>query len=209
MFTTPADFVNLFLNQGVVYSDDLVFSDKFDSHPKSPNLKNLKYVRKYSEFFVDLTLQEQSFNKYSCIILSIAIILAARKSVNITPVWNEEFTKLFMMNFKYVEKCYIEIYSFYESSFPNQTHTVIKPAKVFSSSSRSKIKKDNRSVRTRHTSYNTSTRNRSSTKSSRRSKNDFHTWNIKEGQKKGKHSNNSSSISYKAEFKREGSYYIR
>ena len=174
MFSTPADFVSLFLNQGIVYSDDLVFSDKFASHPKSPTLKNLRYVRKYCEFFVDLTLQEQTFRKYSCIVLATAIILAARKSINITPIWNEEFSKLFMMNFQHVEKCYIEIYSFYEASFPNQTHAVIKPAKVFPSNSRSKIKKENRSVRTRYTSSETN-RNRSSTKSSRRSRKEINT----------------------------------
>ena len=28
MFTTPADFVSLFLNQGMVYSDDLIVSPK-------------------------------------------------------------------------------------------------------------------------------------------------------------------------------------
>jgi hypothetical protein len=47
MFSTPADFVSLFLNQGVVYSDDMVLSNKFPSNPKSPTLKNVKYVRKY------------------------------------------------------------------------------------------------------------------------------------------------------------------
>ena len=47
MFTTPADFVTLFLNQGVIYSDDLVLSNKYPSNPKSPTLKNVKYVRKY------------------------------------------------------------------------------------------------------------------------------------------------------------------
>lgn len=47
MFTTPADFVTLFLNQGIVYSDDIVISSKFPSSPKFPNLKNVKYVRKY------------------------------------------------------------------------------------------------------------------------------------------------------------------
>lgn len=104
MFTTPADFVSLFLNQGIVYSDDLVLSSKFPSNPASATLKNVRYVRKYCEFFVDLCLQEQSFQKYSCIVLAISIMLAARKSVNITPVWNEEFGRLFMINFKHVEK---------------------------------------------------------------------------------------------------------
>lgn len=104
MYSTPADFVNLFLNQGIVYSDDLVVSGKFNSVPTAPTLKNVRYVRKYCEFFVDLCLQENGFKKYSTIILAIAIMLAARKSVNITPIWNEEFGRLFMISFKHVEK---------------------------------------------------------------------------------------------------------
>lgn len=170
MFTTPADFVSLFLNQGIIYSDDLIFSDKFPSDPKCPNLKNVKYVRKYCEFFVDLCLQEHVFRKYSCIVLAIAIICAARKSVNITPVWNDEFTRLFMMKFKHVEKCYIEIYSFYESSFPSnsQKKALMNPVKVVPSSTRNKSKlKTNASVRTRYTSSETTNRNSSSTKRSR------------------------------------------
>ncbi|CAI2386749.1 unnamed protein product [Moneuplotes crassus] len=202
MFTTPADFVSLFLNQGIVYSDDLVFADKFGSQPKPPTLKNIRYVRKYCEFFVDLCLQEQAFHEYSSIILAISIILAARKSVNISPIWNDEFSKLFMMNFKHVEKCYIEIYSFYEASFPNQTHTIIKPAKVIPSVHKTKPKKENRSVRTRYTSSETSNRNRSSTKSSIRSKKDIHSWNIRDKNKE-KRSNNNSVISHKAETNRE------
>jgi hypothetical protein len=170
MFTTPADFVSLFLNQGIIYSDDLVFSDKFPSDPKCPNLKNVKYVRKYCEFFVDLCLQEHVFRRYPCIVLTIAIVCAARKSVNITPLWNEEFTRLFMMNFKHVEKCYIEIYSFYEASFPSnsQKQAFMKPAKVMHSSTRGKSKlKTNASLRSRYISSETSNRNSSSTKSSR------------------------------------------
>lgn len=65
MFSTPADFISLFLNQGIVYSDDLVLSNKFPSNPNSPTLKTVRYVRKYCEFFVDLCLQEQVFQKYS------------------------------------------------------------------------------------------------------------------------------------------------
>jgi hypothetical protein len=99
--------------------------------------------------------------------LGIGIILAARKSVNITPVWNEEFSRFFMMNYKHIENCYLEIYSFYESSFPSKNKVILKPAKV-SSSSRAKNSK-NGSVRTRYTSSDTTNRNNSSTKSSRRS----------------------------------------
>ncbi|CAI2386831.1 unnamed protein product [Moneuplotes crassus] len=202
MFTTPADFISLFLNQGIVYSDDLVFTDEFASHPRAPSLKNIRYVRKYCEFFVDLCLQEQSFQKYSCIILAISIILAARKSVNISPIWNDEFSRLFMMNFKHVEKCYIEIYSFYEASFPNQTKAIIKPAKVIPSIHKTKPKKENRSVGTRYTSSETSHRNRSSTKSSRRSKKELATWNLR-SKHKGKRSTNSSLLSHKADLSRE------
>lgn len=54
MFATPADFVHLFLNQGLIYSDDIIDSSKLNDGGKSPTLKNVKYVRKYCEFFIDL-----------------------------------------------------------------------------------------------------------------------------------------------------------
>lgn len=171
MFTTPADFINLFLNQGIVYSDDLVVPHKFPSEPKNPTLKNVQYVRKYCEFFVDLCLQELRFQKYSCIVLALAIILAARKSVHIKPIWNDEFDRLFMMNFKHVEKCYIELYSFYESSFPAQSNANNRPSSVNPVNGKPKVVKKTTSVKTRYTSSDTTNRNSSSTKSSRRSNN--------------------------------------
>lgn len=175
MFSTPADFVSLFLNQGIIYSDDLVASSKNSEYGKSPTLKNVKYVRKYWEFFVDLWLQEHTFQKYSCIILAIAIIIAARKSVNIVPIWNDDFDRLFMMNFKHIEKCYLEIYKFYECSFPSHANETIRQTKIVS---KAKHTKKTNSVKTRYTSSDTTNknssstnRNSSSTKSSRRSNN--------------------------------------
>ena len=86
--------------------------------------------------------------------------------MNITPVWNEEFDKLFMMNFKHVEKCYLELYNFYELSFPSQISGPLKSSKVYSKPQNAK---KNTSVKTRNTSSETTNRNSSSTKSSRRS----------------------------------------
>jgi len=44
----------LFLNQGVVFSNDEIFKSKKSSNIELPSLKVVSYVRKYAEFFVDL-----------------------------------------------------------------------------------------------------------------------------------------------------------
>jgi len=71
---TPLHFVHLYLSLGVVFKND------FD-HSKAL----IRYVRKYSEFFVELCLQEQEFLKYSAEKVGCSCIGAARKALGLEP----------------------------------------------------------------------------------------------------------------------------
>ena len=72
--------------------------------------KLLRFLRKYSEFFVDLALQEYIFNKYSSHILACAAIAGARKAIGITPIWNEELIEFTGIEFCIIKPCFDQLY---------------------------------------------------------------------------------------------------
>ncbi len=77
-------------------------------------------MKRYAEFFADLCLMEYDFRKYDSLTLAVSIIIAARKTVGLEPLWHEEFDVLFGANWEKVSPCYSEIYWFYKLSFPDQ-----------------------------------------------------------------------------------------
>lgn len=57
MFSTPADYIHLFLSQGVLFSDDKIVSNTSSLRDeKRASERVAEYIRKYAEFFVDLCL---------------------------------------------------------------------------------------------------------------------------------------------------------
>lgn len=119
-FSTPADFVTLFLNQGLVFNDDEIFKGKRSSQTEPPSLKIVQYVRKFAEFLWDLWLQEYEFQKYDSHTLACSILLASRRSVHFKKTWNEEFEYLFNVTLDDVHTCYKNVYKFYMDSFPSK-----------------------------------------------------------------------------------------
>jgi len=97
MFKTAADYVHLFLNQGVLFSNDIIMNSKVSwlQNVNSPNQEVANYIWKYSEFLLDLIIQEFKFKKYHALIIASSIIVAAWKIVGIEPTWNAEFEILF------------------------------------------------------------------------------------------------------------------
>ena len=76
---TPMHFIQFFIAQGIVFTEDL------HKNSKKVDLNVAKYVRKYSEFFGDLSLLNYEFRQYPSVILSCACIAGARKTVGIVP----------------------------------------------------------------------------------------------------------------------------
>ena len=85
---TPMHFIDFFVAQGIVFSGDK------HKNQQTMNTRIARYIRKYSEFFADLSLQNYEFNNYDSVTLACACIAAARKTVGIDPMWREELTQL-------------------------------------------------------------------------------------------------------------------
>lgn len=77
-------------------------------------------MRKYAEFFVDLCLQEYEFRKFDSLTLAISVIIAARKTVGLEPLWHAEFDVIFNWDAQKVSQCYSKIYRYYKASFPEK-----------------------------------------------------------------------------------------
>merc|ERR1712160_211497 len=83
----PIHFIGYFLAKGAIFQDD-TWQDR-NLIEKIP-----KYVKKYADFFCNLTLQEYSFQQYLPSELAAAILLASREALQITPRWRPELQLL-------------------------------------------------------------------------------------------------------------------
>ena len=108
---TPPQFIEAFLMRGVVFSSDT-------SADKSADVKVVRQVRKYSEFFADLALQDLSFNRFSSHIVACACLAGARKIVGLVSFWNDELTELTGAAWEEVSVCFEELYHYFERTFP-------------------------------------------------------------------------------------------
>ena len=101
---TPYQFTQFFLSKGCAFSSD-------ESVVREIDFKLLKYLRKYAEFFVDLSLQEYEFSEYQSHILGCAAIAGARKAVGLYPLWNEELVELTQTSWDDIEICFKSLYA--------------------------------------------------------------------------------------------------
>ena len=157
-FATPADFLILLLNQGIIFEWDDIFKSKKSNLTEPPSIKVVQYVRKFAEFFVDLCLQEYDFQKYDSHTLACSIILAARRAVHFKKTWNEEFEHLFNCSFNDVQDCYKTIYKFYMASFPSKQESRPKHYRSKHVQEKTKASKNN-SLSWRSNSANTINQN--------------------------------------------------
>jgi Cyclin, C-terminal domain len=100
---TPYQFTQFYLAKGCAFASD-------NSMIRDIDAKLLRYLRKYAEFFVDLSLQDYEFIKYESHIVACASIAGARKAVGLLPVWNDELTELTETTFDELESCFEELY---------------------------------------------------------------------------------------------------
>lgn len=108
---TPPQFIEAFLTRGVVFSNDVSTKSPIDT-------KLLRSIRKYSEFFADLALQEYIFNSFSPHVISCACIASARKSVGLQDLWNKELTLLTRADWEQIFSCVDQLYIVYKNTFP-------------------------------------------------------------------------------------------
>lgn len=100
---TPFQFAQFYLSKGCAFSTDRTLIRNIDS-------KLLRYLRKYAEFFTDLTLQDYEFSAYPSHIVACAAIAAARKAVGLAPIWNAELQELTEATWEQIEPCFSKLY---------------------------------------------------------------------------------------------------
>mmetsp|Transcript_33229 Transcript_33229/g.78492 ORF Transcript_33229/g.78492 Transcript_33229/m.78492 type:complete len:326 (+) Transcript_33229:74-1051(+) len=119
----PIHIVGYFLAKGAIFNDDLW-------QGRALIEKIPKYVKKYAEFFCNLTLQEYSFQQYLPSLLGAAIIYASRVALNIEPRWKTELTTLTGYNEVDITDTFHHVWSYYEEQFPGHGSRAISPRSV-------------------------------------------------------------------------------
>mmetsp|Transcript_19847 Transcript_19847/g.43078 ORF Transcript_19847/g.43078 Transcript_19847/m.43078 type:complete len:327 (+) Transcript_19847:90-1070(+) len=119
----PIHIIGYFLAKGVTFNDDAW-------QGRALIQKIPRYVKKYAEFFCNLTLQEYSFQQYLPSLLGAAIILASRVALNIEPRWKTELVTLTGYNEVEITDAFHHVWSYYEEQFPGHGSRSISPRSV-------------------------------------------------------------------------------
>lgn len=115
--------VGYFLSKGACFVDDVWQGRSLI--PKIP-----KYVRKYSEFFCNLTLQDYAFQQYLPSKLAAAAILAARVALQIEPRWRPELIRTTGYQEAEISDIFHHVWIYYEEQFPGHGSRSISPRSV-------------------------------------------------------------------------------
>lgn len=119
----PIHICGYFLSKGATFENDLW-------QGRSLIEKIPKYVKKYADFFCNLTLQEYAFQKYLPSHLAAAIILASRVALQLEPRWNPELMALTGHAEHELIEAFHHIWSYYEEQFPGHGARAISPRSV-------------------------------------------------------------------------------
>jgi len=119
----PLHVIGYFLAKGATFEDDRWQGKELIE--KIP-----KYIKKYAEFFCNLTLQEYSFQQYLPTHLAAAILLASRVSLQITPRWRPELQLLTGYEEKEILPVFNHVWEYYEEQFPGHGARSISPRSV-------------------------------------------------------------------------------
>ena len=123
---TPPRYLGLFHSKGVVFESDTIQGRELVR--KVP-----RYVKKYTDFFSDLCLQEYSFQQYPSSLLASAIIAASRRALHIKPLWCNELTYLTSYTETEIWDCFEHIWNFYVASFPKEAEERYKDDAYYTS----------------------------------------------------------------------------
>jgi Cyclin, N-terminal domain/Cyclin, C-terminal domain len=89
-----------------------------------------KYVKKYADFFCNLTMQDYSFQRYLPTHLAAAILLASRVALQLEPRWRPELVRL--TGYEEIDfiDCFHHVWTYYEEQFPGHGSRAISPRSV-------------------------------------------------------------------------------
>lgn len=116
-------FIGYFLSKGATFQDDVW-------QGRSLIEKIPKYVKKYADFFCNLTLQEYAFQQYLPSHLAAAILLASRVALQLEPRWRPELARLTGYDEIDIADVFHHVWSYYEEQFPGHGSRAISPRSV-------------------------------------------------------------------------------
>jgi hypothetical protein len=119
----PIHVVGYFLAKGVTFVDDTWQGRMLIE--KIP-----RYVKKYGEFFCNLTLQEYPFQQYLPTQLAAAILLASRVALQLEPRWRPELERLTGCKETDIAHIFQHVWTYYEEQFPGHGSRSISPRSV-------------------------------------------------------------------------------
>jgi hypothetical protein len=89
-----------------------------------------KNVKKYAEYFSNLTLQEYAFQQYLPSHLAAAILLASRVALQLQPRWRPELARLTGYDEHEIIDVFQHVWSYYEEQVPGHGSRSILPKSV-------------------------------------------------------------------------------
>jgi len=119
----PLHVIGYFLSKGTTFMDDTW-------QGRALIEKIPKYVKKYAEFFCNLTLQEYGFQQYLPTQLAAAILLASRVALQLEPRWRPELVRLTGFQESELTCAFQHVWSYYEEQFPGHGARSISPRSV-------------------------------------------------------------------------------
>merc|ERR1719491_2321944 len=116
----PLHIIGYFLAKGATFQ-----SDSWQDRALIEKIP--KYVKKYAEFFCNLTLQEYAFQQYLPSQLAAAILLASRVALQLQPRWRPELTTLTGQEESQIIHIFNHLWGYYEEQFPGHGSRSISP----------------------------------------------------------------------------------
>lgn len=115
--------IGYFLAKGVTFEDD-------SWQGRALIEKIPKYVKKYAEFFCNLTLQDYVFQQYYPTHLAAGILLASRVALQLQPRWRPELAQLTGYDECDIVDVFEHVWGYYEKQFPGHGARSISPRSV-------------------------------------------------------------------------------
>lgn len=119
----PIHAIGYFLAKGATFVDDT-----WQGRPLIEKIP--RYVKKYAEFFCNLTLQEYAFQQYLPTQLAAAVLLASRVALQLEPRWRPELATLTGHEENDITTIFQHVWSYYEEQFPGHGSRSISPRSV-------------------------------------------------------------------------------
>jgi hypothetical protein len=107
---TPLHFIKNLIGQGIVFSND-----KLVNKGQQMDERVLRSVKKHTEFFVDLAIQEYEYQAgFRPSIVAASCILCARRVSKVVPEWNPALEEITDFTYGEIRVCAEKLYKTYE-----------------------------------------------------------------------------------------------